>query len=240
MQPLILGLAAATFVSTMTGGLLMLRFRNSPHYFFAFAAGSIITVALLDLLPEGLSIASRNGVHARVILGVVVASFFFYSFIAKLFLTHHLHDDDTHGHPLGPIGAGSLVVHSFFDGVAIGAAYQAGAALGLIVATAVIAHDMVDGLNTVVLMLKNHHGARRALGFLVADAAAPLAGVLAASLVRIPEVALAVLLSFFVGEFLFIGASTLLPETQNHGSLKTMAAMALGVALIAVLTSLVA
>ncbi len=239
MNTLLIGLAFATFFSTLFGGFMILRFKEALHYFFAFAAGSIIAVSFLDLFPESLEIANKSGIELRTIMITVVVSFFFYSLIEKFFLTHHLHDGDSHGHIMGPIGAGSLVIHSFLDGAAIGIAFQASAAIGLIVALAVICHDMTDGVNTIVLMMKNKQSTKKAKMFLMMDALAPLLGVFLASMFSIPEYVLAYLLAFFVGEFIYIGASSLLPETHHHNSYKTVFAMLFGVVLIIVLTSLV-
>jgi zinc transporter ZupT len=238
MSPLILILGLATCAATLFGGILVLRYRQSQHYCFAFAAGSLIAVTFLDLLPESLSLGDQLRIASRNILLVLLVSFFLYSFIDRFFLTHHLHDDDTHGHPMGLIGAGSLVVHSCLDGVAIGAAFKASPTVGAIVATAVIVHDMTDGLNTVVVMLRNNHSAARARLFLVLDAVAPLAGILAVSFVSLPEGLLAYLLAFFCGEFLYLGAGSLLPETRKHGSFGITAALFLGAALIVLLTAL--
>jgi ZIP family zinc transporter len=237
MDYLVVLLAIATFVSTMVGGLVILKFKKSLHYFFAFAAGSLIGVSFLDLLPESLEIGKDAGVSVRALMLTVVASFFIYSLLEKYFLTHHMHDDDDHGHILGPLGAGSLVVHSFLDGAAIGTAFQVNTAVGLVVALAVLFHDFTDGINTVTLMLKNKHKTKHAVWFLVADALAPVLGVIVTSFIVFPSYVLAYLLAFFVGEFVYMGASSLLPEAREHPGKAIIIATALGLALIAFLTS---
>jgi ZIP family zinc transporter len=240
MTPLLLTLALASFLSTLLGGILVLRQWASQHYYFAFAAGSLIAVSLLDLLPEGLAVGAALQVPSRSLLAVLALSFFFYSFIDRFFLTHHLHDDDEHGHPMGLIGAGSLVAHSCLDGVAIGIAFQASPGVGAVVASAVIVHDITDGLNTVVVMLRHRQSRARAALFLTLDALAPFVGILLASAVVLPQKLLAYLLVFFAGEFLYLGAGSLLPETQRQdGSMKGMLAMALGAGLVVILTALI-
>lgn len=239
MDSLIILLALATFISTLFGGAIIIRFRKYLPYFFAFAAGSLVAVSFLDLLPESLEIAGSIDFPVRYIMITVVFSFFFYSLLERFFLTHHMDEKDDHGHIMGPIGAGSLVIHSFLDGAAIGAAFHVNASLGLIVALAVIFHDFTDGINTVTLMLKNKQRIKRTLAFLVMDALAPVAGVLIITSIIIPESVLAIILAMFVGEFLYIGASTLLPETRKHVSKKIIIAMALAIILITILTSLV-
>lgn len=232
----LIAIALAACLSTLLGGYLFLRFREGQHYWFAFAASSLVAVALLDLLPESLDLGAANGVPGRRLLMAMAASFFAYSFIDRFFLTHHVHGDEEHGHPIGLIGAGSLVLHSLLDGVAIGVAFRAGTAVGGIVATAVIVHDMTDGLNTVALMLRHRQSATRARLLLALDALAPVLGVLLGSVLHLSAAWLALLLAVFAGEFLYLGAGSLLPETQNHPTLKVMGAMAAGAGLIAALT----
>lgn len=239
MNLLIITLALATFISTLIGGMIIVKFRKYLHYFFAFAAGTLLTVSFLDLLPESLQISNNINFPVRYILLVVVLSFFAYTLLERFFLTHAHEGDESHEHIMGPIGAGSLILHSFLDGAAIGASFQINASVGLIVALAVIFHDFTDGINTVTIMLKNNHRIKKAIVFLIFDAIAPVLGVIVTTALFIPQNILAILLAVFVGEFLYIGASTFLPETRKHASKWIIAAMALGILLITILTSLI-
>ena len=236
---MLIWLAVAAFVSTLIGGLLAIKFKKGLPFFFAFSTGTLIAVAFLDLLPESLRLANSVAIDTKYIFLLIVVSFLFYSFLEKYFLAHHQHGDDDHGHILGPIGAGSLVVHSFLDGAAIGAAFQVNAAIGLVVALAVISHDFTDGINTVTLMLKNKHKTKNAVWFLIMDALAPVLGIMLTSLISIREGILAFILAFFVGEFLYIGAANLLPETHKHRSWLISFFMIIGALLIFVLTSII-
>lgn len=232
-------LTIVALVSTLIGGLFALRYKSSLCGFFAFSAGSLIAVSFLDLLPESVGLANTAGLGIRAIGLMIVGSFLFYTFLEKVFMTHHHHEDEGHGHIMGPIGAGSLVLHSFIDGIAIGAAFQVNASIGLLVALAVISHDFTDGINTVTLMLKNKHKSKNALLFLIADAIAPVLGVIFASMIFISDKSLALLLAFFIGEFIYLGASNLLPELREEKSLKILVWMLLGVLLIYILTLIV-
>lgn len=238
MNWLIILLALATFLSTLFGGLVALRFKKILPFFFAFSAGSLIAVAFFDLLPESLGLSNSVGLSIRYVMFTIVFSLLLYTFIEKYFLTHH-HHEGGHAHILGPIGAGSLVAHSFLDGAAIGAAFHVNASVGLVVALAVLFHDFTDGINTVVVMLKNKHSAKNAGLFLVMDAIAPLAGLIITSAIYISPVVLALILAFFVGEFLYIGAANLLPETHKHRSWLIALSMLLGAILIFLITSLI-
>ena len=220
----------------MVGGLVAVKFRRVLHYFFAFSSGALIAITFFDVLPESLDIA--GSVSVRILMITLVATFLFFSLVERFFLTHHHHEEEEHGHIMGPIGAIGLVAHSFLDGAAIGIAYQANPKIGLIVALAVISHDFTDGINTVVIMLKNEQNVRNARRFLFVDAIAPVFGILVASFIVINQSVLAVILAAFSGQFLYIGAANLLPETYRHVAWKMAVCMIIGVALIFVLTAL--
>jgi zinc transporter ZupT len=239
MDVIIIGLAITTFISTFIGGTLAIRFKKALPYFFAFASGTLIAVTFFDILPESLEISDSINVPTRYIMVTIVGAFLFYSLLEKFFLIHHHKEDEGHGHIMGPIGAGSLVIHSFLDGAAIGTAYRVNPAIGLVVALAVIFHDFTDGINTVTLMLKNKQHVKNAKIFLLMDAAAPIFGIVITSVVWISPLVLALILAAFAGEFIYIGAVNLLPETYKNPNWKTVSATIVGVVLILVLTSII-
>lgn len=240
MNWVLVGLALTTFLSTLIGGTFAIKLRKALPYFFAFAAGSLLAVTFFDILPESLEISASANLSTRYIMITVVASFLFYSFLEKFLLVHyHEENGGGHAHIMGPVGAGTLVIHSFLDGVAIGAAYQVNPTIGLLVALAVICHDFTDGINTVTLMLKNKQRVRNATIFLVMDAIAPVTGVLITSLISINQTVLALILAVFAGEFLYIGAVNLMPETNKYPNWKTVASTMLAVLLILGLTSVI-
>src|SRR5205085_1514766 len=100
-----------------------------------------------------------------------------------------------------------------------------------------IAHDFSDGLNTVTLLLTNKNTLNKAILFLIADAIAPILGVLATFLFTIPNDILILYLGFFAGFLLYIGASDLLPEAHSkHSSPFMIGLTILGVIFIFVVT----
>src|SRR6266496_3207409 len=125
-------------------------------------------------------------------------------------------------------------------GVGIGLGFQVSAAVGLVVAIAVIAHDFSDGLNTVTLMLVNKNTSRRSFLLLLADAAAPVAGAISTMFFRIPSIGLPYYLGFFAGFLLYIGASDILPQAHsNRSTTLTLALTVLGVVSTVVVTRFV-
>ena len=239
MTPMLFMVGFITFLSTVAGGLAAVRFRRILQYIFAFSSGTLIAITFFDLLPESLTIAQSADLSTRYLMITLVATFIFFSLLERFFLTHHHHEDEEHGHIMGPIGAVGLIIHSFLDGAAIGIAFGVNSSMGIIVALAVISHDFTDGINTVVIMLKNQQHVRNARIFLLIDAIAPLFGILATSFFVINQSVLCLILAAFSGQFLYIGAASLLPDTYQHNAWKMGMSMIFGVLLIFALTSII-
>lgn len=227
-------LGAAAVLATMLGGSVALLHPRRLHLILGFSAGAVLGVALFDLLPESIDLAGARYPAPTVAL-LIGGGFFIFMFLNRVILLHpadEAHESSGH-HRRGALGAASLSLHSFLDGVGIGLAFQVSATVGAVVAAAVLAHDFSDGINTVSVVLKNHGQRVRALRWLLLDAAAPLAGVASTYLYSLSQVHLGLVLAIFCGFFLYIGASDLLPESHHrHPRIITGALNISGAALI--------
>jgi zinc transporter ZupT len=209
-----LALGFAACLATLLGGSFALRYRDQLHLILGFSSGAVLGVALFDLLPESIDLTGTHYSLKTVTL-VVAVGFFAFMFLSRIFLLHPESEEDT-GHALGSLGAASLSLHSFLDGVGIGLAFKVSTAVGAIVAAAVLAHDFSDGINTVTMILRNRGKGLRAFKWLLVDAAAPVAGVAVTFFFSLSDVHLGIVLSLFCGFFLYLGASDLLPESHHR------------------------
>ncbi|MDR3547701.1 MAG: ZIP family metal transporter [Candidatus Pacebacteria bacterium] len=226
MTLLLIGIA--TGISTFVGGSLALRFNNRIHLILGFSAGAVIGVALFDLLTEALSIGQQYYPIATITATVGIG-FMAYMLLDRIILITTSKESGHRGH----VGAGSLTIHSFLDGLGIGLAFQVSTALGAIVAVAVLVHDFSDGINTVNLSLFGTGKPMIARFWLIADALAPLVGIGATLFFKVPEQHLSLILALFSGFFLYIGASELLPDSHHrYPRLITSVMTLLGAALI--------
>jgi ZIP family zinc transporter len=173
-----------------------------------------------------------------------VAGFLTFHVVEKLLILHTGHEEEYghHHHPkLGLLSATALVGHSLLDGVGIGLAFRVNVQIGLAVAIAVIAHDFADGLNTVSLMLSHKNDRQTTWRYLLFDALAPVVGLVLALILPIPTGWLILFLSFFGGSLLYICAGDILPEAHSkHPSGITLALTVAGVVFIFIVTRLVA
>ena len=166
------------------------------------------------MLPEAISALGDPRLTSWLI-GLGFVAFF----LANRFLRIHHRDDDDQARAhrrVGALGASGLSLHSLLDGLGIGLALHLSLATGLLVFLAVVSHDFVDGLNTVGFVLRQQGERKRAFTWLSVDSAAPVIGAAIGASVSISMHGLGYLLSLYVGFFLFLGASDLLPEAHHE------------------------
>jgi zinc transporter ZupT len=230
---MVIAISLATFLMTMLGGLLALHLHDRLHLILGFSAGAVIGVAFFDLIPEAIGLA-RPAYDAAAVLLVVATGFVVYMILDRTVAPHgHKGERTERLWQRGALGAGSLSVHSYLDGFAIGIAFKVSPSLGAVVSAAVLAHDFSDGINTVGVVLAKEGGRRAALGWLVIDAAAPVVGAISTLLLSFSDQALGFGLALFAGFFVYISASDLLPESyHDHPAGWTTAMTILGMATV--------
>jgi len=213
-----LWLALATLIATAAGGLLALRLRERLHWVLGFAAGVLIGVVAFELLPESVEQSRRAGGDAEAALLAVVAGFVLFHALKRSVIARDAQaaGGASQQRRVGLLSSLALVAHSLMDGVGIGLAFQVSPAVGATVASAVIAHDFCDGLNTVSVMLLHRHGTASALAMLALDAVAPLLGAASTLVYSLPPTLLASGLGLFAGFLLAIGALDILPQAVSR------------------------
>lgn len=228
---LIFIITIATAISTTLGGLFALRFKDKLHLFLGFSAGAVLGVALFDLLPESIEL-TKDIYPIQLITLHVAFGFCIYMILDRVFSLHGHKDQDSEPKN-GNLGAAALTFHSLLDGFGIGLAFKISPVIGGVVALAVLSHDFSDGINTVSMILKNKGNRSTTLKWLAADALSPAIGVVLANFLNVKSADLGLILSIFVGLFLYISASDLIPESHHkHPAIWTTISTLLGMFVI--------
>lgn len=227
-----LGFGIAASLTTLLGGMLALKLAERTSLILAVAAGIVLGVAFLDLLPEALEFGAGNH-SARATLAYAAAGFGGYLLLGRMLASA---EGDTRWQ--AHLGPASLTLHSLLDGLVMGVAFQIAPEIGGVVALAVLTHDLADGVNTVSLALSASRQ-RIAFYWLLVNGAAPLAGVLIGLVLRVDHRSMAPLMAVFGGVFLYIGACELVPRSlARDGRLRTTLAVLAGIAAMLAITAL--
>ncbi len=231
-------------LSTLAGGALALRLRRYVTALTALGAGLLLGAAFLDLLPEAIQLGLRSGLAISTVLALTLLSFLlFYGMESGLrSLAARATAGSWNQGAFRRAGAGMLVFHSFRDGMAIGAAYSASHAAGFAVATGIAAHDLGDGMNTVILTTRGEPATMVDYLFLIADAVAPLLGGLLTAWWVLSARSSVYVLAVAAGFFLEMATGDFLPELRQHlGTHRALVPCLLGgVSLIYLANSLLA
>jgi ZIP family zinc transporter/zinc and cadmium transporter len=178
------------------------------EHFVGFGAGFMLAVALMELLPEAFA---RSGDAAP---GLVLAGYLAVH-LTQHTLTPHFHfGEETHAvrPAAGPSALVGLLLHTFFDGVAIASAFLVRPGLGMMVFIAIFLHKLPEGVTISSLYLAVGRSGAQAVGAAALLGLATLAGVvLTDQLGWLARHGLAV----SAGVTIYVAASNLVPEFQG-------------------------
>ncbi|MDB4948068.1 MAG: zinc/iron transporter [Gemmatimonadetes bacterium] len=210
---LLYALAAAG--ANVLGGLVITTHsrggRTTQRLLIAFGAGFMLAVALLAMLPHTLREGGANAA-VTVLVGYLLVH------LTQHVLTPHFHfGEETHhvGHWTGVSALLGLLLHTFFDGVAIASGFRVGSTLGFLVFIAILLHKIPEGVTVASVMLASGNTRRMALGGTAALGVATVLGVLVTDqLGALQRHGLAL----SAGVTLYVAASNLMPEVQQERS----------------------
>lgn len=208
-------------VSTSVGGYCAVLLHRRVQLLMAFGAGVLVGAAFLDLLPSALSAAANTGGPKILIFLIAALGGLLIFSVGEA--AAHFSTTRRASRAAGRFNACLLIVHSALDGTAIFAASTISLQMGLVVGLGIVAHDICDGLNTVLLSTGGQKPRSADYAFLALDAGAPIAGgLIAAHLFTVSPAAVMFFLSLAAGSFLFTAIFGLLPDAWRAGSRKVV------------------
>jgi zinc and cadmium transporter len=219
--------ALATFgggvVATLPGRLSPARL----SHMIAFGAGYMLAAAIVSLLPESLAILA--GAPMWILGGYVLAHLFEHTFTTHFHFGEETHTEHVIDPGVGLTALVGLALHAFFDGVAISSGFLVTPSLGVVVALAVVLHKFPEGVTISSLMVASGRSrgiARRAGGLL---AVSTLLG--AAAMAGLGSGVKGIGLALSCGVALYIAATDLIPEFNQHEERRYSFSALLGVVL---------
>jgi zinc and cadmium transporter len=211
---LVLGVSAA--LANVFGGTLIVQRhweRRYLRYFIALGAGFMLATALLEMVPESLRLNPNAGWY--VLSGYLLIHFFEHT------ITPHFHfGEETHAAEFAQAHRGfsvllGLVIHTFFDGIAIASGFLVSNWLGWVIFIAVFLHKAPEGFTIASVMLASGRSRTAAWGASAVLGLATFAGVLTMAALR-HSVGFGLPVS--AGVTIYVAASDLMPEVNQERS----------------------
>jgi ZIP family zinc transporter/zinc and cadmium transporter len=233
---LLLGLTAAA--ANIFGGAIIVQKhweRSYLKYFVALGAGFMLATALIEIVPTSLALGGKNAAFL-ILVGYFIIHFFEHTVTPHFHFGEETHKSEfLHGHRAYSVLFG-LIIHTFFDGIAITSGFLVSNWLGWIIFLAVFLHKIPEGFTVSSVMLASGSGRSMAWGASVLLGGATLAGVLTMALLR-HEVGFGLPLS--AGVTIYVAASDLMPEVNREPAAGMPLVVFLGVGLFFLLDRLV-
>jgi zinc and cadmium transporter len=198
----------------------------------AFAAGSLLGGAFFHMLPVGLA-AGMSDVTVYIL---ILAGFTVFFGLEQFLHWHHCHRaGSARRKPLTYLVLIGDGLHNFLGGLAVAGTFLIDIHLGIITWLAAAAHEVPQELGDFGVLVHGGWERRQALFYNVLSALTFLVGGVIAYAASF-RLDVSFLVPFAAGNFIYIGASDLIPEVKAHANLKAnlihFAAFAFGVALM--------
>src|SRR6266567_523432 len=157
MNPILLsvlmGLTAAA--ANVLGGAIIVQKhwdRSYLKYFVALGAGFMLATAIIEIFPASLELRGKDAAFL-ILVGYLIIHFFEHTLSPHFHFGEEVHSDEfVHSHKSYSVLLG-LIIHTFFDGIAIASAFLVSNFLGWIVFLAVFLHKIPEGFTVASVML---------------------------------------------------------------------------------------
>ena len=226
---LLLGLTAAA--ANVFGGAVIVQKnwdRSYLRYFVALGAGFMLATSIVEMLPQSIALRGRSAAFL-VLVGYLLIHFFEHT------VSPHFHfGEETHHDEFVDVHKGysvllGLVIHTFFDGIAIASGFIVSDWLGWIIFLAVFLHKIPEGFTVSSVMLASGRSKGIAWGASGILGAATVAGVMTMALFR-HQVGAGLPLS--AGVTIYVAASDLIPEVNKEPGVRMALLVFVGVGVL--------
>lgn len=230
-----LPLLAQVVIACLLGGVLSVIAAGAvmfgmPRRFLpmavSFAAGTLLTTALLNLLPEALESAMRTGMQSGMmpkdVFPLLLGGILGFFALERFTFWRHAHHHDGCPHAADQIRQAPMILigdafHNFTDGVLLAAAFLADPVLGWSTTVAIVAHEVPQEAGDFALLLASGWNRRRALFWNGVSSLTNVAGgIIGFYLLDYAQGMVPVALTLAAAGFIYIAVADLLPRLRGE------------------------
>ncbi len=184
----------------------------------SYATGTLLTAALLGLMPSAIETASPIVVLSTVLVGIIV-----FFLLEKLVIWRHCHDVECSVHGVaGPMILIGDAFHNATDGLVIAASFLSSIPIELAAGISIIAHEIPQEVGDFAILLHGGYSKRKALLLNVLSSLSTIpVAILAYYALEIVAVAIPYVMAFSASSFLYIALTDLYPELHSKPGFKS-------------------
>ena len=224
-----LGASSLAALVTSMGIYVIRRFeqwgRKNTIYFICFAAGVLISVSFLHIIPIAGSMNPSAPFYLLAgYLGLHVFNRFINAFVCD--------KESDMKYELGLVPMLGIGFHSFIDGFIYSITFTVSLFTGVLAAAGMVLHEFPEGIITYLLLKRGGFKERTSLllAFFAAALTTPLGMLVSYPYIsKIDESLLGALLAFSAGALVYVGATHLLPQAETEHRRYSLFALGAGV-----------
>lgn len=190
-------------------------------YFMCFAAGVLISVSFIHIIPKSFEISE------------LAPTFLLVGFLLlRVFSELMKGASSTEKKAMGIIPTVGIALHSFVDGIIYSVAFTVSTLTGILAATGMVLHEFPEGVVTFLFLIEGGFERKKSLlyAFLAAAISTPLGMLVSYPFISsLKGPALGMLLALSAGALVYVGACHLLPEAEKERKRYSLLALGLGV-----------
>lgn len=197
--------------------------RRNSTYFACFAAGVLISVSFLHIVPKSI------GMNEQAPLYLLAGYLFMHLF--NRFVTAYVCDKNPE-FAIGLVPLLGIGFHSFLDGVVYSITFTVSIFTGILATIGMILHEFPEGIITYLLLIRGGGSPKQSLvlALLAAGVSTPLGTLLSYPMIRsIESSLLGALLSVSAGALIYVGATHLLPDAEREPAKYSLVAIIAGI-----------
>lgn len=223
-------LASGLAATVTTAGIYVIRRfeawgSQNTTYFSCFAAGALISVSFLHIVPKAFTLSPQAPVF-------LLAGYLLMHFLNRFVTAYVCDKPTTVDYAIGVVPMLGIGFHSFIDGMIYSITFTVSQLTGVLAAIGMVLHEFPEGIVTYLLLIRGGFSKKAALisAFLAAAVTTPLGMLTSYPIVsQIDASTLSALLALSAGALVYVGATHLLPATEREPKKYSLVALGGGI-----------
>ncbi len=199
--------------------------KNYVAYFMAFAAGVLISVSFMHIVPESFKMNEQAPIY--LLVGFLLLHIF-----GLIIGYRHGGDTKIKKYTFGIIPMLGIGFHSFIDGIIYSITFSVSFFTGTLAAIGMVLHEFPEGIVTFLFLIKGGYKKNKSMfyAFLAAAISTPLGALVSYPFIsKLKGAPLGILLAISAGALIYVGATHLLPAVKEERKKYTSLALAAGI-----------
>lgn len=206
-------------LSTLIGAIVILIKKKNINNFIlktmAFSAGVMLSLSILDLLPESMKFLSTNFYKTPAILISLI--FLSVGVLISIFIDKKVPTDNNNLYKVGFVSMIAMIIHNIPEGIATFITTNNDITLGISLAIAIALHNIPEGISIALPIYYSTNKKKKAIFYtLISGISEPFGAILAFLFLKPSNIILGIIFGLISGIMIHISCYELMPSSLKY------------------------